>query len=184
MAAAGDILNDRYQLDRQVGQGGFARVYLGQDRLLRRRVAIKVLHPDLADPVNAQEFVVRFERETQAVAALEHPHILLVYDYGKADGTVFLVMPFVDGGTLLDRLRAEPILPLPATAAWLAQAAAALYYAHRRDLIHRDVKPENMLVRAEDAHLLLADFGIAKVLSAASSQSRTGVVGTLAGSVG
>ncbi len=176
---AGGVLNGRYQLAREVGAGGFARVYLTRDLLLQRRVALKVLHPQLADDVGVRDFRVRFDREAQTVAALDYPNILPVYDYGEADGLVYLVMPYVDGGTLFDRLRDQRTLPLPTVAAWIAQAAAALDHAHRAGLVHRDVKPHNMLLRAADDRLL-ADFGIAKVLGNTDDQSRTGVIGTLA----
>lgn len=178
--AAGSVLNGRYQLEREVGAGGFARVYLARDLLLQRRVALKVLHPQFADDAGIRDFRVRFDREAQAVAALDHPHILPVYDYGEADGLVYLVRPYVDGGTLFDRLREQRALALPTVAAWVTQAAAALDHAHRTGLVHRDVKPHNMLLRAADDRLLLADFGIAKVLGNTDDQSRTGAIGTLA----
>ncbi len=178
--AAGSVLNGRYQLEREVGAGGFARVYLARDLLLQRRVALKVLHPQLADDAGVRDFRVRFAREAQAVAALDHPNILPVYDYGEADGLVYLVMPYVDGGTLFDRLRDRRTLELPTVAAWVAQCAAGLDHAHREGLVHRDVKPHNMLLRAADDRLLLADFGIAKALGNTDDQSRTGVIGTIA----
>ncbi len=178
--AAGSVLNGRYQLEQEVGAGGFARVYLARDLLLQRRVALMVLHPQLADDADVRDFRVRFTREAQAVAALDHPHMLPVYDYGEADGLVYLVMPYVDGGTLFDRLREQRTLALPTVAAWVTQAAAALDHAHRAGLVHRDVKPHNMLLRAADDCLLLADFGIAKVLANTDDQSRTGAIGTIA----
>ena len=121
MSYESSVLNTRYRLDRKVGQGGFAQVFLATDLLLKRRVAIKVLNADLtADP----DFLARFEREAQAIAALDHPNILAVYDYGQAHDTAYLVMPYVEGGTLYDRLREQRTLGLPETGEYLRQAAA------------------------------------------------------------
>ncbi|HET8627369.1 MAG TPA: serine/threonine-protein kinase, partial [Thermomicrobiales bacterium] len=177
MLAEDAVLNGRYRLDRLIGVGGFARVFLATDLLLKRLVAVKVLNPDLGGEA---DFLARFAREAQAVAALEHPHILGVHDYGEAGGTAYLVMPYVEGGSLHDRLRAAGRLAPGEAAEYLRQAAAALDYAHARGVVHRDVKPQNLLLRDGGARLLLSDFGIAKVLGAASAHSRTGVVGTLA----
>ena len=170
------VLNTRYRLEKKIGQGGFAEVYMATDQLLKRNVAVKVLHSDLTEK---DDFLERFEREAQSIAALDHPNILAIYDYGQAEETAYLVMPLVEGGTLNDKLRQKKKFDLPEANHYLQQAAAALDYAHRRNIVHRDIKPQNMLLRAEDDRLLLSDFGIAKVLSAASAQSRTGVMGTL-----
>jgi serine/threonine protein kinase/tetratricopeptide (TPR) repeat protein len=126
-----------------------------------------------------ENFLTRFEKEAQSIAALEHPNILSVYDYGQAEDTAYLVTPYIEGGTLHDKLRKERKFTLPQASAYLTQVAAALDYAHRRFIVHRDIKPQNMLLRAEDDRLLLGDFGIAKVLSSSSAQSRTGVMGTI-----
>jgi len=175
------ILLHRYRLGRLVGVGGFARVYLATDLQLNRSVAIKVLNPDLLHANQSGDFRRRFKDEAQAVAALDHPNILGIFDNGETADTVFLVMPFVEGGSLADRLRAAGRLTPQQAATYITQAAAALDHAHRRGLIHRDIKPQNMLLRAEDDRLLLADFGIAKLLREASSaQSRSAIVGTLA----
>jgi serine/threonine-protein kinase len=176
MIAENSVLNARYRLDQKIGQGGFAAVYLGTDLLLERRVAIKVLNPALTEDAS---FLERFFKEAKAIAGFDHPNILTVFDYGQTDGTAFLVMPYVEGGTLHERLRREKKLTLAQTGKYLQQVAAALDYAHRRSVVHRDIKPQNMLLRAEDDRLLLADFGIAKVLSSASAQSYTGAMGTL-----
>ncbi|HEX5505900.1 MAG TPA: protein kinase, partial [Thermomicrobiales bacterium] len=187
MSAGGRVLNRRYRLDRQVGRGSFAQVFLATDLLLERRVAIKVLQPDHGDlaalGADEPDFAARFAAEARAVAALDHPNILGIHDYGDDGGALYLVMPFVDGGSLRDRIREQarrgrPI-SLSEAGAYLWQAAAALDYAHRRNLVHRDIKPQNLLLRAEDNRLLLADFGIATLLGTAASV-RTGVVGTLA----
>jgi serine/threonine-protein kinase len=170
------VLNNRYRLDKKVGQGGFAQVFLATDLLLERRVALKVLNSELTEDGDFQE---RFTREAKAIATLDHPHILPIYDYGQAEGTAYLVTPFVDGGTLYEKMRAERNIPPSLALRYLQQMASALDYAHRRNIVHRDIKPHNMLLRAEDNHLFLADFGIAKVLSSASSQSRTSAIGTI-----
>jgi tetratricopeptide (TPR) repeat protein/tRNA A-37 threonylcarbamoyl transferase component Bud32 len=176
MITENSVLNTRYRLEKKIGQGGFAQVFLAMDQLLKRRVAVKVLNSELTEDEN---FLTRFEREAQSIAALEHPNILSVYDYGQAEDTAYLVTPYVEGGTLHDKLRREKKFNLQQASQYLTQVSAALDYAHRRFIVHRDIKPQNMLLRTEDDRLLLGDFGIAKVLSSSSAQSRTGVMGTL-----
>ncbi len=105
--AAGNVFNGRYQREREVGVGGFARVYLAREPPPQRRVAIKVLHPQFAAAAGSRDFRARFTREAQTIAALDHPYILSLYDYGEAEGLIRLVMPYVDGGTLFDRMRQE-----------------------------------------------------------------------------
>lgn len=170
-------LNGRYRLDQHLGTGGFARVFLATDLLLNRTVAAKVLNHDLGvDPA----FLGRFSAEAQAVAKLDHPNILGIYDFGQADGTAYLIMPYVDGGSLYQRLRRQGPLSPAETSAYLRQVGAALDYAHRQRLVHRDLKPQNMLLRADDDRLLLSDFGIAKVLNSPDAPSQTRVMGTVA----
>src|SRR5262245_53052741 len=176
MIAAGDTLNGRYRLDARLAEGGFAVVYRATDLTLDRAVAVKVLHPHLIgdDPA----FAARFAAEARTAAALSHPHILAVHDFGEHDGASYLVMPLVAGGSLHDRLRAGPLPPAWA-AHYLRQAAAALDYAHAHHLVHRDVKPQNMLLDERREHLALADFGIARALEGTSAQASL-VVGTVA----
>ncbi len=177
MLGENSIINNRYRLEKKIGQGGFARVYLGTDELLKRPVAIKVLSNDLSEDEN---FLGRFQKEAVSVASLNHPNILSVFDYGHVENTAYLVMPYISGGTLADKLRGGQKLHPQDASFFLRQAAAALDYAHRRSIVHRDVKPQNMLIESETNHLLLADFGIAKVLrSSNSSNSNTAVMGTL-----
>ncbi|MDP9371045.1 MAG: IS3 family transposase, partial [Chloroflexota bacterium] len=178
MITAGSVLNGRYRLDALVGQGGFATVFRGTDLLLRRRVAVKVLKPEVVaeDP----QALPAFDEEARRVADLEHPNILLVYDYGRVEDTAFLVLPYVDGGTLADRLRRARTLDFDEAGAYLRQAAAALDCAHAKGLVHRDVKPQTMLLRDGGRHLLVADFGIARVLSATSSKTISRGAGTIA----
>jgi serine/threonine protein kinase/beta-lactamase class A len=170
------VLNNRYRLEKKVGQGGFAQVFLATDLLLERRVALKVLNSELNDDT---DFLERFSREAKAIATLDHPNILAIHDFGQAEDTAYLVTPYIEGGTLYDKMRQEKNIPPAMAARYLRQVASALDYAHRRNIVHRDIKPHNMLLRSEDSHLFLADFGIAKVLSSASSQSRTSAIGTI-----
>ncbi|CAA9548432.1 MAG: tolB protein precursor, periplasmic protein involved in the tonb-independent uptake of group A colicins [uncultured Thermomicrobiales bacterium] len=169
----------RYRIEAQIGRGGMASVYRATDPAFRRTVAIKVLAPHLArDP----QFVERFLREAHSSAHLQHPHIIPVYDVGEQDGLAFLVMQYVDGGTLRDRLNGQEgkRLPTAEALAILRPVALALDYAHRQGVIHRDIKPNNILLSSQ-GYPLLADFGIAKVLEAEhlSSITATGMlVGT------
>ncbi|HET7241381.1 MAG TPA: serine/threonine-protein kinase, partial [Gemmatimonadales bacterium] len=148
-------LADRYHIERELGQGGMATVYLAEDLKHRRHVAIKVLRPELAAVIGAE----RFLREIQTIATLQHPHILGLIDSGEVNGTAYYVMPFVDGESLRDRLRRETQLPVGDAVRLAGEVAAALDYAHRHGVIHRDIKPENILLH--DGRALVADFGIA-----------------------
>lgn len=171
-----EALAERYTLERPIGQGGMATVYLAADRKHGRRVAVKILRPDLVATLGA----ARFLREIQIAARLQHPHILLLIDSGEAGGFLYYVMPFVDGESLRGRLEREGPL-LPATALRIArQVGDALDYAHRHGVVHRDIKPENILLA--DGHAIVADFGVAKALSEATDKTitRTGYpVGTI-----
>ena len=175
MTAPVPVLNQRFRLDRLVGQGGFARVYLSTDLLLDRQVAVKVLSPSQIGADTAP-FLDRFAAEARLIARLEHPHILGLYDYGQSDDLAYLVMPYVAGGSLHDARRLAGRFSPPQVAAYLRQVAAALDYAHRNNIVHRDIKPQNMLLR--DDQLLVADFGIAKVLREDSTQSGTAIIGS------
>jgi serine/threonine protein kinase len=160
-------LADRYRVERQLGQGGMATVYLAHDLKHGRKVAIKVLRPDLAAVIGAERFV----REIQTIANLQHPHILGLIDSGEAHGTAWYVMPYVDGESLRDRLRREQQLPIGDAIRLATEVGAALDYAHRQGVIHRDIKPENILLH--DGHALVADFGIALALSSAGGTRMT-----------
>ena len=163
------VLNGRYELHRRVGRGGMAEVYLARDRLLDRLVAIKILFPEFAtDP----SFVARFRREAQAAANLNHPNIVGVYDWGKERGTYYIVMEYVDGQTVSEILRNEgPIEPKRA-AGIAADVAAALGFAHRKGVVHRDVKPGNVLI-TKTGEVKVADFGIARAMTASSEENLT-----------
>jgi serine/threonine-protein kinase len=160
-------LADRYRLDRELGHGGMATVYLAHDLKHRRQVAVKVLRPELAAVVGAE----RFLREIETTANLRHPHILPLYDSGDASGFLYYVMPFVDGGSLRDRLRRERRLPVAEAIQIAREVADALGYAHAHAVIDRDVKPENILL--EGGHAVVADFGIARATSAVDEHRLT-----------
>jgi serine/threonine protein kinase len=168
-------LAGRYRVERVVGRGGMATVYLAADERHHRNVAIKVVRPDLAAVLGAD----RFLHEIRVTANLTHPHILPLHDSGVADGLLYYVMPFVVGESLRARLNREGTLPLPDTLAVATDVADALSYAHRQGVVHRDMKPENVLL--SEGHALVTDFGIAKAVSSASDEplTRTGVaIGT------
>jgi serine/threonine protein kinase len=151
---------DQYEILEELGRGGSARVYRAYDHLAKREVAVKIIPNDVED---RQDFIARFEREIEIVRALSHPHIVDVYGAGETEEVVYLVMRHLRGGTLRDRLTNGP-LPVGLAALYASQMARALHHAHQHGIIHRDVKPSNMLLGAEDPyHLLLADFGIAKI---------------------
>jgi Tol biopolymer transport system component/tRNA A-37 threonylcarbamoyl transferase component Bud32 len=154
-------LADRYRIERELGAGGMATVYLAHDLRHDRRVALKVLRPELAAVIGAE----RFLHEIKTTANLQHSHILPLFDSGQVDGTVFYVMPFVAGESLRDRLDREKQLPIAEAVRIGMEVASALDYAHRQGIIHRDIKPENILLH--DGSALVADFGIA--LAAAST---------------
>jgi len=162
-----EALADRYRLERELGQGGMATVYLAADVKHGRRVAVKVLLPDLAAAVGPE----RFLREITITAALDHPHILPLLDSGDADGLLYYVMPFVEGESLCDRLDREKQLPIDEALRIAREVADALSYAHARGVIHRDVKPENILLSG--GHARVADFGIARAVTAAGGESLT-----------
>jgi eukaryotic-like serine/threonine-protein kinase len=168
-------LADRYRLERELGRGGMATVFLAHDLRHKRPVALKVLHPELAHTLGPE----RFQREIETVARLQHPHILTVHDSGETGGQLWYTMPFVEGESLRDRLRREPQLPLEVALRIATEAARALQYAHEHGVIHRDIKPENLLLTS-DGSTLVADFGIARALTAGDDRlTETGMsVGT------
>src|SRR6202521_5714221 len=160
-------LADRYALQREIGRGGMATVFLAQDVKHDRLVALKVLHPELAASLGPE----RFLREIQIAARLQHPHILPLYDSGQADSLLYYVMPYVEGESLRDRLNHEKQLPVEDAVRIGRDMAAALDYAHRHGVVHRDIKPENVMLHEGEA--IVTDFGIAKAVSAAGGESLT-----------
>ena len=165
-------LADRYTLLGEVGRGGMAVVFHARDLKHDRAVALKVLPPELSTSLGTQ----RFLREVRIAAQLQHPHILPIYDSGEADGLLYLVMPYVEGPTLRDRMDRETQLPLEDALQIARDVADALSYAHRHDVVHRDIKPENILLSG--GHAIVADFGIARALSEAGGDglTQTGIV--------
>ena len=166
-AALAAALADRYRIERELGQGGMATVYLAQDLKHDRKVAIKVLRPELAAVIGAD----RFLSEIKTTANLQHPHILPLFDSGAADSFLFYVMPFITGESLRDRLTREKQLPIADAVRTASEVASALDYAHRQGIIHRDIKPENILLH--DGRALVADFGIALAASKAGGTRMT-----------
>jgi hypothetical protein len=159
-------LTGRYTIERELGAGGMATVYLAHDERHDRKVALKVLRPELASILGAE----RFLSEIKTTANLQHPHILSLFDSGEADGLVFYVMPYVEGESLRERLARERQLPVEEAVAIAREVADALEYAHRHGVIHRDIKPENILLHG--GHALVADFGIALAASRSHGGTR------------
>jgi eukaryotic-like serine/threonine-protein kinase len=169
------VFSDRYELTHLIARGGMAQVYRARDRQLDRPVALKVLFPELSVD---RAFVERFRREAQAAANLSHPNIVPVFDWGEDEGTYFIVMELVDGTSLADMLRGGRTLTASHSATLMAQVAAALGYAHRNGVVHRDVKPGNILI-ASDGQVKVTDFGIAQAMSVEDQLAEEGsVMGT------
>ena len=168
-------LATRYRLERELGAGGMATVFLARDLKHERDVAIKVLRADVAAAVG----VDRFLSEIRTTGNLKHPHILPLFDSGLADAVPFYVMPFIDGESLRARLRQVGRLPIGEVVRILHQLADALSHAHAKGVIHRDIKADNVLV--SDRHVFLADFGVARALVAPSGETVAGVMGTMTG---
>ncbi len=168
-------LSDRYRLDRELGQGGMATVYLAHDLKHDRKVAVKVLRPELAATLGPE----RFAREIAVAARLLHPHILGLLDSGDADGFFYYVMPYVEGETLRERLTRGGELPVPDAVRLLGEIAEALAVAHKAGVVHRDIKPENILLSGR--HALVMDFGVAKAVTEASGRQQLTTAGVALG---
>jgi serine/threonine protein kinase/Flp pilus assembly protein TadD len=160
-------LAERYLIEREIGRGGMATVYLAEDRKHRRPVAVKILHPHLAANLGPE----RFHREVEIAARLSHPHILPLHDSGEAEGFVYYVMPYVQGESLRGRLTREGRLPLAEALRITREVAGALGYAHGQGVVHRDIKPENVMLHEGEA--MVTDFGIAKAISASAGEHLT-----------
>jgi tetratricopeptide (TPR) repeat protein/tRNA A-37 threonylcarbamoyl transferase component Bud32 len=162
-----EVLADRYSIESEVGRGGMATVFLATDLRHKRKVAIKVLHPDLAASVGSE----RFLREIEILARLNHPHILSLLDSGQADGLLYYVMPYVEGETLRERLTRESQLPIEDAVQITREVADALGYAHGQGVVHRDIKPANIMFLA--GHAVVTDFGIAQAVTEAGGDQLT-----------
>src|SRR5919106_4654405 len=167
-------LNGRYRLEAQIGAGGMSTVYLALDQTLERRVAIKLMHREIASDSDQLE---RFRREARAVAQLSHPHIVGVIDAGEDEGRPYIVFEYVEGETLKERIRRMGRLPMDEAIAYAIEIARALGSAHSRQIVHRDVKPQNVLIDAEGS-AKVTDFGIARTLDQAGLTADGRVLGT------
>jgi serine/threonine protein kinase/Flp pilus assembly protein TadD len=162
-----EALSQSYTIDRELGRGGMATVYLAQDTRHERLVALKVLHPELAASLGPD----RFLREIKVAARLNHPHILALHESGQVDGFLYYVMPYVEGESLRERLDREQLLPVDEAIRHARAIASALDYAHRQQIVHRDIKPENVMLHEGEA--MVMDFGIAKAVSSVGSETLT-----------
>jgi serine/threonine protein kinase len=174
MFSPGAVINQRYAIENKIGEGGFAQVYLAKDLLLNRAVAIKILNREFE---GNQEFLRLFQHEARSVAALDHPNILQIYDFGlipnqTAPMNAFLVMPYLSGGSFSKLLQAGR-LSLDEIGFYLNQLCSAVDYAHRQNVAHRDIKPQNILLRGMDGRPVLADFGFAKLIAESGLADQT-----------
>ena len=160
-------LSGRYRIERELGRGGMATVYLAEDVKHHREVAVKVLHPELGEVLGKERFLL----EIETAARLSHPHILPLHDSGEIDGFLFFVMPLAEDESLRDRLDREKQLPIEDALRIAREVADALSYAHSHGVVHRDIKPENILLSS--GHAVVADFGIARAVSAAGGDKLT-----------
>jgi len=168
-------LADRYRIERELGSGGMATVYLEHDLKHERQVAVKVLRPELAAALGPE----RFHQEIKIAANLTHPHILSLHDSGDADGFLYYVMPHIEGESLRDRLAKEGELPIPEAVRILRDVVDALSEAHEKGVVHRDIKPDNVLLTKH--HALVTDFGVARAVSEASGAHKLTTEGTALG---
>ena len=164
-----EAFSGSYEIDREVGQGGMATVYLARDLKHDRQVALKVLRPELTAAIGGD----RFPREIHIIAQLSHPHILPLHDSGEVGGFLYYVMPFVEGESLREKLRREGRLPINEAVRILREVVDALAYAHERNIVHRDIKPDNVMLSGR--HAMVTDFGVAKAVSAAGVEKLTTV---------
>lgn len=175
MISRGQLINDRYEIIRSIGEGGMANVYLAQDTILDRKVAVKILRGDLAED---EKFVRRFQREAISASSLNDPNIVEVYDVGEDDGKYFIVMEYVQGLTLKQLIKKRGSLTLPEVQDIMLQLTSAVAHAHESYIIHRDIKPQNVII-LEDGRVKIMDFGIAVALNAGEFTQTNSVMGTV-----
>src|SRR6478672_265256 len=174
MSLVGQVFSNRYRIERELAHGGMAEVYLARDESLDRLVALKALFPEFA---REPSFVERFRREAQAAANLNHPNIVGIYDWGQEDGTYFIVMEYVEGRSLRDLIRSEGLIDPGRAADITAEIASALAFAHRSGVVHRDVKPGNVLITPQ-GNVKVTDFGIARAGTSDGLTQTGSVMGT------
>ena len=175
MITRGQMINDRYEIIRSIGEGGMANVYLALDTILDRKVAVKILRGDLAED---EKFVRRFQREAISASSLNDPNIVEVYDVGEDDGKYFIVMEYVQGLTLKQLIKKRGSLTLPEVQDIMLQLTSAVAHAHESYIIHRDIKPQNVII-LEDGRVKIMDFGIAVALNAGEFTQTNSVMGTV-----
>ena len=168
-------LKGTYEIERELGHGGMATVYLANDVKHQREVAVKVLRPDLAAALGPD----RFLREIRIAANLTHPHILPLHDSGEAEGFLYYVMPFIEGQTLRDRIDKEGELPVAEAVRIIREVTDALAFAHSKGVVHRDIKPDNVMLTG--GHAIVADFGVAKAVSEATGRDQLTTAGVAPG---
>ena len=175
MIAKGQRINDRYEIIRNIGEGGMANVYLGYDEILDRKVAIKILRGDLA---NDEKFVRRFQREALSASSLSHPNIVEMYDVGEDDGMYYIVMEYIEGITLKQLLKKRGKLTLSEAIDIMLQLTDGMAHAHDSYIIHRDLKPQNIMIE-DDGQVKITDFGIAMALNSTQLTQTNSVMGSV-----
>ena len=173
MITRGDKINDRYQIIKNIGEGGMANVYLALDTILNRQVAVKVLRGDLADD---EKFVRRFQREALSASKLSHPNIVEMYDVGEDNGLYYIVMEYIDGKTLKSLIKKRGALTLPEVIDIMLQLTSAIMCAHDSYIIHRDIKPQNVLI-LDNGKVKITDFGIAVALNSNELTQTNSIMG-------
>ena len=175
MIGKGQLINDRYEIEKLIGEGGMANVYLARDTILDRKVAVKVLRGDLSGD---DKFVRRFQREALAASSLSHPNIVEIYDVGEDEGNFYIVMEYIEGKTLKQLIKKRGVLSLPETMDIMLQLLDALASAHDSYIIHRDIKPQNIMIK-ESGLVKITDFGIAMALNSAELTQTNSVMGSV-----
>ena len=175
MLSKGQVINERYEILKSIGEGGMANVYLAHDKILDRDVAIKVLRGDLE---NNEKFIRRFQREAKSVSDLSHPNIVEVYDVGEEDGQHYIVMEYIDGKTLKQLIQKRGALTVPEVIDIMAQLTDGLAQAHDAYIIHRDIKPQNIMI-LDNGMIKITDFGIAMSMNATQLTQTNSVMGSV-----